>query len=140
MQIQCRTLFDITATGVTGHYKPSQIPFNDRAGNTVADQLSWGRSRNQQRNWETVTQLLQLRTQLFDVSTPVKTDAGWTFVFTVEFEGIYQLGQNMFGILENDCNGVPMLTGLSEQHFLDQVLTTSGSQQNIWFDLITVNN
>ena len=37
MRFSCTTLFDITATGVTGHFKSSRIPFEDRAGNTVPD-------------------------------------------------------------------------------------------------------
>ena len=50
MKFACQTLFDITATGVTGHYKLSRIPFRDRAGQLIHDTESWNRSRNQQRN------------------------------------------------------------------------------------------
>ena len=50
MKIQCQTLFDITATGVTGHIKPGRIPFCDLAGNRITDTTEWNRSRNQQRN------------------------------------------------------------------------------------------
>lgn len=140
MQIRCRTLFDITNTGITGHYKPSQIPFTDRAGKQIVDLNSWNKSRNQQRNWETITQLLQLRTQIFDVTTPVCTNGCWQFEFAVEFEGIYQLDSDTFGILKQDSESVPMLTGLDEEHFLTPTLTTDGSQQNIWFELVLVNN
>jgi len=67
MRILCRTLFDCSATGVTGHYRPSQVPFEDSAGNTIANQHDWMFARNQQRNWETLNQLISLRTQVFDV-------------------------------------------------------------------------
>ena len=50
MKYACQTLFDITATGVTGHYKSARIPFLDRAGQTIKNEESWNRSRNQQRN------------------------------------------------------------------------------------------
>lgn len=140
MQIQCRTIFNITETGITGHYKPQQIPFSDRAGHRIVDQPSWNRARNQQRNFETIMQLLQLRTQIFDVSTPVNNSNFWTFCFDVEFEGIYQQGQDMFGILKQDCEGVPMLTGLDEKFVSNLFLTTDGSQQNIWFQQLLVNN
>lgn len=140
MQIRCRTTFDISHTGTTGHFKPSQIPFNDRAGGKIVDLLSWTRSRNQQRNLETITQILQLRTQIFDVTQPTEHNGYWEFEFTVEFEGIYQLGQDLFGILKQDCEGVPMITGLSEKYTLTPRLTIDGSQQNIWFNLILVNN
>lgn len=140
MQIQCRTIFDITETGITGHFRPQQIPFRDRAGNNIVDQTAWTRSRNQQRNLETITQLLQLRTQIFDVSVPQQQNGYWTFSFTVEFEGIYQQDLDQFGVLKQDCDGVPMLTGLDEQFVTNSFLTTEGSQQNIWFEFEAVNN
>jgi len=140
MHIRCRTTFDITQSGITGHFKPSQIPFTDRTGNKIIDLDSWNRSRNQQRNLETITQILQLRTQLFDITIPCVTNGYWTFEFTVEFNGVYQEDQDTFGILKQDCNGVPMLTGLDEKYTLTPVLTTEGSQQNIWFETVSVNN
>lgn len=140
MQIRCRTTFDVTQTGITGHFKPSQIPFKDRAGNNIVDLATWNRSRNQQRNLETITQLLQLRTQIFDVTVPAEDNGYWTFEFAVEFDGIYQQDQDLFGILKQDCNGVPMITGIDEKYTLTPLLTTDGSQQNIWFESVTVNN
>ena len=140
MQIRCRTLFDITQTGTTGHFKPSQVPYSDRVGNKITDLPTWNRSRNQQRNFETVLQVLQLRTQLFDVEMPAEDSGYWQFDFSIEFDGVYQLNQDPFGTLKHDCEGVPMLVGLDEKHSLTPMLTTDGSQQNIWFELITVNN
>lgn len=140
MQILCRTTFDVTQTGITGHFKPSQIPFSDRSGNKINDLTSWTRSRNQQRNLEAITQILQLRTQIFDVTVPVVDNGYWSFEFAVEFEGIYQQDQDMFGILKHDCEGVPMIVGLDEKYTLTPVITTEGSQQNIWFEQISVNN
>ena len=140
MKIQCRTLFDITQTGITGHFKPSQLPFDDRAGKLITDLQTWNYSRNQQRNLETISQLLQLRTQIFDLSNPVENNGYWSFEFEVEFEGIYQLNNDDFGILKQDCDGVPMIVGLSEKYTVTPSLITDGSQQNIWFEIITVNN
>lgn len=140
MLIRCRTIFDVTQTGITGHFKPSQIPFADHAGTKITDLASWNRSRNQQRNLETITQLLQLRTQIFDLTVPTKAKGYWSFEFSVEFEGIYQQDQDTFGILKQDCEGVPMLAGLDEEYTLTPVLTTDGSQQNIWFESISVNS
>ena len=140
MQIQCRTLFDITQTGTTGHFRPSHVPSKDHAGQPITDQHTWTRSRNQQRNLETITQILQLRTQIFDPTRPIEENGYYTFNFNVEFESIYQLNDDEFGILKQDCEGVPMLVGLNEQYALNPVLTTTGNQQNIWFELITVNS
>lgn len=139
MQIQCRTIFDITETGTTGQFRPQQVPFNNRANNTIVDQATWARSRNQQRNLETILQLLQLRTQIFDVTVPINDKGYWSFLFSIEFEGIYQQGQDAFGILKQDCEDVPMLIGLDESFVTNTMLTTHGSQQNIWFEII-INN
>jgi hypothetical protein len=136
MKIRCRTLFDITATGVTGHYKASRIPFTDNSGTSVVDEQAWNRSRNQQRNWETLTQLLQLRSQIFELTVPVLKDRVWQFDFEVEIDQLYVLDRDEFGVLKQDCSGVPMITGLGEEHFLDTKLVVSGTQQNIWFDTI----
>lgn len=139
MKIRCLTLFDITETGITGHFRPTQIPFTNRVGNTISNITDWNRSRNQQRNFETITQVLQLRTQIFDVTAPVK-NGKWEFEFDVEATEIYQLAQDTFGILKQDCEDVPMIIGLDDEYVLTPSLVTSGSQQNIWFELISVNN
>jgi len=140
MQIRCSTLFDITRTGITGHFRSSQLPFQDRAGQSITDLTTWTRSRNQQRNFETIEQLLQLRTQIFEITIPTINHGRWSFEFTVETEGIYQNEQDVFGILKTDCNGVPMIMGLDDEYALSPVLVTEGNQQNIWFAEIMVNN
>lgn len=140
MLIQCRTVFDITQTKITGHFKPSQVPFTDQADQTITDIHAWNKSRNQQRNWETISQLLQLRTQIFDTSTPVNNNGYWIFDFVIESNGVYQLDNDEFGILKQDSEGVPMIIGLNEQYSLTPMLITQGSQQNIWFELLSVNN
>ena len=55
-KVECITRFDITNTGVTGHFKSSRVPFEDQSRHKIIDQESWDRARNQQRNWETLTQ------------------------------------------------------------------------------------
>ena len=91
MKFACQTLFDITATGVTGHCKVTRMPFRDSAGQVIRDIESWNRSRNQQRNWETLTQILSLRTQLFALTSPIQDQTGtrWMFEFETETNGIY---------------------------------------------------
>jgi hypothetical protein len=130
MKILCRTQFDITATGVTGHYKPSRIPFQDASGQTVDSVEAWNCARNQQRNWETITQLLSLRTQLTNIDIPVKKDQLWQFEFEIDNDNLFWTGNDDLGILKNDCEGVPMLTGLGEHSIEHTVLTID---QNIWF-------
>lgn len=132
MKFRCQTLFDITATGVTGHYKNS----------SNIELEAWNRARNQQRNWETITQILGLRTQLFELSIPVRDITGtrWMFEFETESDGIYGPELDPVQVLRNDAEGVPMLLGLDNQTDISPVLVTSGTNQNIWFAPISINN
>ena len=136
MKIQCQTLFDITATGTTGHVKTSRMPYRDQAGTNITDVKSWNRSRNQQRNWETVTQLISLRTQVDNLQDPVKNQDCWQFEFEVENENLFNNGADRLAVLKTDCQGVPMLTGLDESINIGTVLVTD---KNIWFTVVPIN-
>ena len=142
MKFACQTLFDITATGVTGHCKQSRMPFKDRAGQDIRDVESWNRSRNQQRNWETITQILSLRTQLFALTDPIPDQTGtrWMFEFETESDGIYGPDSDPVAVLRSDAAGVPMLLELDNDPDVDTVLITSGPRQNIWFAPISINS
>jgi len=139
MRFSCTTLFDITATGVTGHFKLSRVPFEDRAGNTILDVADWNRSRNQQRNWETVNQIIGMRTQV-DSTMPRREGSSWSFEFETETPGAYGTDADPVAVLYSDAEGVPMLTDLDNNRELASVVVTSGPRQNIWFSPITVNN
>jgi hypothetical protein len=141
MKIICRTFFDCSATGVTGHFRPSQVPFEHRAGGVVQDQRSWNYARNQQRNWETLTQLISLRTQPISVASLGQKSGIWSFEFEVESGLVYStLGQeNDISGLVNECAGVPMITGLQETLTEETVLITQGADQNIWFEPINTS-
>jgi hypothetical protein len=142
MKFACQTLFDITATGVTGHCKSSRMPFTDYAGQLIHDETAWNRSRNQQRNWETITQILSLRTQLFELSKPFQDTTGtrWMFEFETETDGIYGPNTDPTQVLRSDADGVPMLLDLNNKSDLVPVLKTDGPQQNIWFAPISINS
>lgn len=141
-------MFDCTATGILNHAKVAQLPLTDRQGQTIADQSALTKARNQQRNWETLTQLISLRTQvtiydepqiLQDASLAVlglnrKAGRVWTFEFGSEFEHIYDIGGELLAALIQDCDGVPLITGLNEQvENLETVIRTTGSQINTKF-------
>jgi hypothetical protein len=136
MKIQCQTLFDITATGTTGHVKPSRMPYKDLAGTKIFDTESWNRSRNQQRNWETVTQLISLRTQVNNLQEPLKIQDRWQFEFDVENENLFDNGADRLAVLKTDCTGVPMLTGLDESNNGSTILIIDS---NIWFTTVPIN-
>ena len=138
IKIKCRTKFDITATGITGHFKPSRIPFKSKADKMITDENSWNRARNQQRNWETLTQLIQLRTQILDLSDPVCDIDEWSFEFFTESE-VFHDGTDPVGILKSDSNGVPMLYMLDNDPDIESILVTEGPRQNIWFEAEPIN-
>ena len=116
------TLVDITPTGVTRDLGDKEL------------------ERNQQRNWETLLQIISLRTQPIDLTVPEKKDTAWEFEFRSESEGVFEMHGNPDPLagLKQDCEGVPMMLNLTEQPSMTPTIATSGDNQNIWF--ITVNN
>ena len=101
----------------------------DRAGQPVANEQDWHRSRNQQRNWETLIQLLSLRTQPMQLGDPTVDqvipgeDFGshyrgpqrmWTFDFAVESPMIFHANGDEVALLRGDSEQVPMIMGLTE--------------------------
>lgn len=140
MKIICKTLFDCTYTGVTGNFKAGQIPFVDRAGQEVKDVAAWNKSRNQQRNWETIMQLISLNTQPQDIVPPKFNNGVWQFEFRVESADVFAANNNSDPLagLKQNCTGVPMITNLNEADVIDPVLFAVGSDQNIWFETINI--
>lgn len=141
MRVMCRTLFDCTWTGVTGHFRESQLPFTTKSGLVLQTQADWNRARNQHRNWESLIQILSLRTQPMNVTRPVKQSDGWHFEFEVEAEGVLgsEFGSDNLAGLVADCEGVPMVTGLDEAHAVSATLNAHGEDQNIWFTSVNTS-
>jgi hypothetical protein len=127
MRIKCITTFDITATGVRSNFNANRIPFNDNTGQLISDIESWTHSRNQQRNWETINQLISLRCLPHSITDPSRDlhdgIATWRFDFEVEDPATISLQEYDLALLQQDCQGIPMITGLGETksqlHFLD---------------------
>ena len=141
MKVLCRTLFDCTFTGVTGHFRESQLPYTTKSGLILQTQADWNRARNQHRNYESLIQLISLRTQPMNVSRPQRVDQGWQFEFEVEAEGVLSGGSvdnDLFGLIA-DCEGVPMVTGLDESAVITATLNAQGTDQNIWFSAINTS-
>jgi hypothetical protein len=116
------------------------LPFEDQAGQYIADYESWIKARNQQRNWETVMQVISLRAQPTLVDHPKQQDLAWQFEFEVEVAGVYSGNGdvNDYSTLMHECDNVPMIVGLTENASLEPRLISQGLHQNIWFE--TVNN
>jgi hypothetical protein len=126
------TLVDITKTG------------------EVSGQVD-SKARNQQRNWETLVQVLGLRAQLVSLSDPESVDADvcrmqfgpdfsgnqrvWVFRFGVEQEGVFDSPGHKYGSLEGDLITVPIILGLDETADIRlPTFTVSGLQRNIYFE------
>lgn len=122
------TLIDITKTDVT-QYTPERA-----------------KMRNKHRNWETVVQILSLRTQILSIKqfSTVRADLAhfefgseyqgqhrvWSFEFSVEFENLYAEYQ----ILETDFAQTPIILELDETIKLPSPLFyTTGINKNIYF-------
>lgn len=129
------TLFDITSTGVT----------KATSQNT--------HQRNQQRNWETLQQVLGLRTQPLNLQTPVHiVDADlscycfgenykgrasvWSTEFTVDQIDVFTRNGDTVALLKEDADLIPMIVGLTESVVMDPTCTqTGGNNCNICFRL-----
>jgi len=129
VKIQCWTYFDITATGVKHNFNTGRLPFVSATGEIIDTQHGWEFARNQQRNWETLVQLISLRSLPYDISTPSvavdKNNKSWQFEFTVDDAASLSYNLEDLGALIRDCADVPMLTGLTETEQLSATLQHS---------------
>ena len=132
------TLVDITATGVIRGNDPDNT------------------ERNQQRNWETLLQCIGLRTQPQNIQEPqcsTFSDIGiaefgdfysgtqklWTWSWTVEREGVYDLGNVPLGGLLQDLEQVPIITGLEETaRFMLPIFYPYGTIKNIYIKQVNI--
>ena len=127
------TLVDITDTGMT-RSRPGQE-----------------KQRNQQRNWETLIQVLSLRTQPQEIDGPyineyeITSDSifgemyqgkhlVWHFSFGVEAVNVFKNSKSEYGLLYEDFSEVPIVQGLDETaRFLLPIFHPYGAIKNIHF-------
>ena len=138
-RISCHCTFELAVTGVTGNYRATRLPFTDLTGTVINSESAWHHSRNRQRNWETLTQLISMRTQLFDIHEPqfLSDLEQWFFEFAIEGADIFRIETDDLALLKADCENVPMLLGLDKNQVSIGALISSGPNQNIWFVTIT---
>ena len=136
------TYFDCTPTG-TKSYRKLQPGTVNAVGHKIQTMDDWNFSRNQQRNWETILQVVSLKTQAIDITNPIimtrEDKKVWQFSFAIEHTGIYDNGNDQLGLLKEEVHGVPMITGLNETYkegFLMPYLLAKGENQNIMFTLL----
>lgn len=127
------TLVDITATGVVRHTNETEL------------------ERNQQRNWETVLQVIGLRAQPQLIEGPIVKEfevdqySGfgeiyygkhkvWIFCFGVEYEDVFLHDSDPVGGLDKDFAQVPVICGLEETaRFMLPIFYPYGAIKNIYF-------
>jgi len=131
------TLFDITCTNVIRH--PKITEHNHRE--TLFQ-------RNQQRNWETMQQVLAMRAQIHVVELPKVIDScqlfpkklfkktrAWTFDFGVEHVDVYGVDLRL---LLDDCNGTPMILNLTETAAISTAhLECRGTLRNTFIEFLS---
>lgn len=132
-RLVCETRFDITRTDIRGHYRPADLPRRDRQDQWIHDHAAWLRARNQQRNFETLLQIISLRTLPDDISDPVCDHGRWSFSFWVPDITSVAWGADAVGALKYDAHGVPMIRGLGESADTDDVVHCYGPDINVWF-------
>jgi hypothetical protein len=131
-RILVTTKFDCTTTGITGNFKANMLPFRDKQAQLIHDQVTWTRSRNQQRNWETILQIIGLYTQAQDITHATHTPTGWQFEFTTEFDDVFNHSGDRLGLLKLACQGVPMFVNLD--HVPDTAMLDP--DVNIQFEIV----
>jgi len=138
--IQIKTYFDITATLVRHYFKKSAIPFQTADGSTITTEEQWALARNQQRNWETINQVISLRCLPESIGMPVCNNQLWSFEFDINDIEQLENEPGTLDLIKADCINVPLITGLSEKKKLANTLITDDSSQNIWFKVISNMN
>lgn len=148
-KLKCYTLFDITKTGNNLRRPP--------INGTPEQTKRWEISRNTQTNFDTIIQVLSLRSQPEDITDPEQqivvfpndldwfgflfdsTDMGcscWSFTCTIPHNKVYDNGHNELGYLLYDCDGVPMIKVGNEHEKLPNFLDTSPELRNIYFEVL----
>jgi hypothetical protein len=142
--ITCYTLFDITVTNVPNRQRPD----------IDKDPQEWYHKRNTQSNFDTIQQVISLRSQPEIIRKPSKieirfdkfTDFGflfeqredetypcWSFDFTVQHPSVFYDGIHDLGSLYRDCERVPMIKCHTMWDKLDTTLDSSDELRNIFF-------
>lgn len=137
MKIKCFTLFDITKTNISNRRQ------------FLTTDTKFVKERNQQSNFETILQILSLRTQPENITDPqiIFTDGvfwnsnikeekfkTWVFTFEVNQSSVFKIKDDDLGSLKLDCVGVPMILNLDENTELNNTLNYS-DKKNIHFEV-----
>ena len=143
-RICCYTLFNITQTGILNRSKPIDNAIDD-----------WLTRRNTQCNFDTVLQVISLRSQPEVTKIPVMHQMNtedfdkfgflyntedpcyyWKFEFEIQHPSVFENGIKPLGSLYNDCEGVPMINIEGQHPLCPKFLDVSAELQNIYFEVV----
>jgi hypothetical protein len=145
-RIRCYTLFDITKTGIINRKPP--------ANGTNQQVATWEKNRNTQCNYDTILQVVSLRSQPENITEPnqeivifedsdmfgfmydnEEAQITWAFDFDIIHHSVFDDGLNKLGYLYSDCDSVPMKKVGTEWDKLPSFLDTSPELRNIYFEV-----
>ena len=150
MNIKCYTLYDITKSNITFRKKFVEIVSTDER-----------KSRSQQSNFETILQIINMRSQPENISEVehIEIDTSdmeeykfgylyrketikdnkisvWKFMFSIDHPDVFHNGIEELGYLLTDCEQVPMITGLDETFKLSNQMNVTAEMKNIYFEIV----
>jgi len=129
----------------------------NRSRPNEADVQGWLHKRNTQCNFDTVLQVISLRSQPEIAKLPVKVEMTqdefdrfgfdyqpiegevshcWKFEFEVQHASVFENEISSLGSLYNDCMGVPMIQCPGQINGLPAWLDTTEELKNIYFEVI----
>lgn len=140
-RITCYTLFDITDSGVLSRSRPD----------IDTDINVWTYKRNTQANFDTILQIVSMRSQPENISKSkkilgevkyfgnkfqkIKNLPVWTFSFEIFHHNVFNDGESRLGLLYADCKQVPMILCNTESNNLPSFLEVNTDNRNIFFNL-----
>lgn len=147
-KIRCHTLFDITKTNLVSRKAPLDLDEEQKR--------IWQSNRNSQLNFDTILQVISLRSQPEDITDITKTiinfkkftnfgflfedeedQTCWNFDFSIIHAKVFDDGISELGMLYSDCEGVPMIKTSREWDKLPDFLDTTPELKNIYFEVLS---
>ena len=148
------TLVDITENGVLFN----KFPFKTKGGEVIHDKESFYVAKNQQANFTTLVQTLQLRSNIVWEVPPIRQHDNivnmkfgdayegkhyvWNFIWQVEATDLYSNEQDKYGMLHDDFDMIPILNFCKETAtFPNSAFITKDTKfKNTYFSFIPEQN
>jgi hypothetical protein len=128
----------------------------NRSRPNVDDIDGWLRKRNTQCNFDTVLQIISLRSQPEVTKLPTKIEMSesefekfgfayemqdkfsycWSFEFEIQHTSVFENGIVPLGSLYSDCDGVPMIVCGEQNVPTSSFLNTTVELKNIYFEIM----